>query len=59
MESNLSKKKRNALYEFILKLVNSVGSMFRGLKIKSNCCNSECMNKEINCPIRPDQIEAK
>jgi len=58
MDSNNSKK--NALYEFILKLVKSVGAMFRGLKIKSTCCNSECMNKNINCPdsiVPQDQIE--
>lgn len=51
MDSNNSKK--NALYDFILKLVKSIGAIFRGLKIKSTCCNSECMNKDTtinNCP---------
>ena len=45
MDSNNSKK--NTLYEFILKLVKMVGGFFRGMKCKSACCNSECLNKEV------------
>lgn len=57
MDSNNSKK--NALYEFILKLVKMVGGFFRGMKCKSACCNSECLNKEVITISPQDQPKAE
>ena len=42
---------------FILKILSAVIKGLRGLKIKSKCCNSECVNnnKIIECPQQPPQ----
>lgn len=41
MDSNIQKK-----HNFILKIIKIVGRIFSGLKCKSKCCNSECLNED-------------
>ena len=37
--------------KFVLKILKILTAFLRGCKIKSSCCNSECMNKKIVvCP---------
>lgn len=53
MDSNNKNSKMKEVFGFLLKLVKLVGGMFKGMKCKSVCCNSECMNKKectINVP---------
>lgn len=61
MDSNKNSKIK-VVFEFLLKLVKLVGGMFRGMKCKTICCNSECMNKKectINVPQDPKEEELK
>ena len=36
--------------KFVLKILKILTSFLSDIKIKSNCCNSECSNKVIVCP---------